>query len=114
MAKKLQKLTEFENPAPSAYDPKDSLTKPQPQRPINFDSDRTDFSKSITGKNVGPGVYQVEKQDPILLGKIGKGPKFDPEKNKNVCCLLFSLDQGLMILGEESADCRNIAQGRRS
>jgi len=53
----LKKLTEFVNPAPSAYEPKEELTKNSPQRPINLNSDRTDFSKSITGTKVGPGVY---------------------------------------------------------
>jgi hypothetical protein len=84
MASKLKEMSRFESPSPSAYDPKSTLTKPQPQRPINYDSQRTDFSRSITGKNVGPGVYQIEKQDPSALGKIGKSDKFEPNKNKNV------------------------------
>ena len=56
MGLKLKKLTEFINPAPSAYDPKEGLTKPRSQYPINSYSVRTDFSKSVTGR-VGPGVY---------------------------------------------------------
>lgn len=62
MGLKLKKLSEFINPAPSAYNPKEDLTKPTPQRPINLYSDRTDFSKSITGFKVGPGVYEVRKR----------------------------------------------------
>lgn len=61
MALKLKKLTEFVNPAPSAYNPKEDLTKPTSQRPINLYSDRTDFSKSITGK-IGVGVYEVRRR----------------------------------------------------
>jgi len=57
MALKLKKLAEFSNPSPSAYDPKEDLTRPLSQRPINYHSDRIDFSKSITGTKVGPGVY---------------------------------------------------------
>lgn len=75
MSLKLKKLTEFVNPAPSAYDPKEILTKPTSQRPINYHSDRVDFSKSITGR-VGPGVYEIQKKETTSLGKIGKGYKF--------------------------------------
>lgn len=57
MGLKLKKLTQFTNPAPSAYDPKDEITRPASQQPINYYSARTDFSKSITGKKIGPGVY---------------------------------------------------------
>ena len=57
MGLKLKKLTQFVGPAPDNYTPSHELTKPQYQRPINYDADRTDFSKSITGKRVGPGVY---------------------------------------------------------
>lgn len=56
MALKLKKLPEYINPAPSAYNPKDDLTKPTYKRPINCYSDRTDFSKSITA-NLGVGAY---------------------------------------------------------
>jgi len=49
MGLKLKKLTEFVNPAPSAYEPKQVLTKPRSQHPINYYSHRTDFSKSVTG-----------------------------------------------------------------
>lgn len=84
MGLKLKKLTQFVNPAPSHYSPSEILTKPQSQRPIHLDSDRTDFSKSITGRNVGPGNYQLQKEDNLSLGKMGKNPKFDPNRNKNV------------------------------
>lgn len=83
MGLKLKKMTEFVGPAPDNYTPSDSLTKPQPQRSINYDANRTDFSKSITGKRVGPGVYEVQTDEKLNLGKIGKGPKFGPNKNKN-------------------------------
>lgn len=84
MAIKLKKLTEFVNPAPTAYEPNDILTKPAPQRPINYYSDRIDFSKSITGGKVGPGKYEVRTKEELSLGKIGKGLKFEPNKNANV------------------------------
>ena len=70
MGLKLKKLTEFVGPAPDNYTPRDSLTKPQAQRPINYDANRTDFSKSITGKRVGPGVYEVQTDQKLNLGKI--------------------------------------------
>lgn len=84
MAIKLKKLTEFVNPAPTAYEPKDNLTKPTQQRPINYYSDRIDFSKSVTGGKVGPGKYEVRTKEELSLGKIGKGLKFEPNKNANV------------------------------
>lgn len=87
---KLKKLTEFANPAPCAYDPKEDLTKPMYQRPINYYSSRTDFSKSITGVRVGPGVYEIRKKERLSYGKIGKGDKFSKSKNYNVRHLLSS------------------------
>lgn len=84
MAIKLKKMTEFVNPAPTSYEPKDILTKPVSQRPINYNSDRIDFSKSITGGKVGPGKYEVRTKEELSLGKIGKGLKFEPNKNVNV------------------------------
>ena len=50
-----------------------------------------DFSKSVTGKVVGPGSYQVQQEERTDLGKIGKGPKFEPNYNKNVIVHLLSL-----------------------
>ena len=113
MGLKLKKLTEFVGPAPDNYTPRDSLTKPQAQRPINYDANRTDFSKSITGKRVGPGVYEVQTDQKLNLGKIGMGPKFDSNKNKNVNISLFSLDQDLMKSLLVLENCQNIAQDQR-
>jgi len=93
MSLKLKKLTEFVNPSPSEYDPKDILTKPLNQRPINYRSKRSDFSKSITGRQVGPGGYEVRTREQISLGKIGKSDKFLANKNRNVIFILFSLVQ---------------------
>jgi hypothetical protein len=84
MALKLKKLTEFVNPAPCAYEPKQDLTRPASQRPINYYSDRADFSKSVTGKRVGPGVYEVRRRESLTYGKMGKDGKFPKSKNANV------------------------------
>lgn len=48
------------------------MTRPTSQRPINYYSDRTDFSKSITGTKVGPGVYEVRRKESLSYGKMGK------------------------------------------
>lgn len=60
MGRKLKDLPEFITPAGSDYTPIEYLTKPAPQRVINYDTNRVDFSKSITGV-VGPGDYDVNK-----------------------------------------------------
>ena len=114
MGLKLKKMTEFVGPAPDNYTPSDSLTKPQPQRSINYDANRTDFSKSITGKRVGPGVYEVQTDEKLNLGKIGKGPKFGPNKNKNVKIFLFSLDQDHTKFPPLLENCQSTAQGQRN
>ncbi len=56
MGRKIKNLPEFITPAGNDYDPIDYLTKTTPQRVINYDTNRTNFSKSITGE-VGPGDY---------------------------------------------------------
>lgn len=71
MGRKLKKIPDFVTPAGSNYEPVDLLTKPNPQRVINFDANRTDFSKSITG-NVGPGDYIKDKDSQGELGKMSK------------------------------------------
>lgn len=114
MALKLKKLTEFANPAPCAYDPKEDLTKPTSQRPINYYSDRTDFSKSITGVGIGPGVYEIRKKERLSYGKIGKGDKFSKSKNYNVNNLLFSLALDHTTFPTESASFQNTALALRS
>ena len=83
MGKKIKDLSKFISPGADNYEPTDSLTKPTPQRTINYRKDRTDFSKSITG-NVGPGDYEVEKGTTKELGKISKSLKFPKNRNKNV------------------------------
>jgi hypothetical protein len=75
MGRKLKDLTEFVTPAGSNYDPVDLLTKPNPQRVINYHTDRVDFSRSITGK-VGPGDYLFDKNANLELGKMSKSLKF--------------------------------------
>lgn len=60
MGRKLKEQQQFITPAGNDYKPNDVLTKPNPQRVINYDTMRSDFSKSITG-NVGPGDYEIEK-----------------------------------------------------
>lgn len=114
MALKLKKLTEFANPAPCAYDPKEDLTKPTSQRPINYYSSRTDFSKSITGVRVGPGIYEIRKKERLSYGKIGKGDKFSKGKNYNVNMSLFSLVPVHTISQTESASSPNTAPALRS
>ena len=113
MAIKLKKMTDFVNPSPSAYQPKEDLTKPLPQRAINYRSDRTDFSKSITGRSVGPGVYEVRTKEELSLGKIGTSPKFPANKNKNVRSLLFSQDQDITRSLMVSGNFRSTALGLR-
>lgn len=56
MGKKIKDLTKFVTPGADNYRPKDDLTKPNAQRTVSYYTNRTDFSKSITGK-IGPGVY---------------------------------------------------------
>ena len=56
MGKKIKDLTQFITPGADNYNPTDDLTKATPQRVINYKTDRTDFSKSVTGQ-IGPGVY---------------------------------------------------------
>lgn len=111
---KLKKLTEFANPAPCAYDPKEDLTKPMYQRPINYYSSRTDFSKSITGVRVGPGVYEIRKKERLSYGKIGKGDKFSKSKNYNVRHLLSSPALVHTTFPTESASFLNTARALRS
>lgn len=113
MALKLKKLTEFVNPAPSAYNPKEDLTRPASQRPINLYSDRTDFSKSITGR-LGPGIYDVRRKQALSLGKIGKGLKFDPNRNFNVTTMLYSLGQDHTRFPAALANYQNIVLGLKS
>lgn len=113
MALKLKKLTEFVNPAPSAYSPKENLTRPTSQRPINLNSDRADFSKSITGK-VGPGIYEIRTKESLSLGKIGKSLKFGPNRNVNVMISLHSLVLALMRSPAVLASCQSTVQGQRS
>jgi hypothetical protein len=59
MGKKLKKEDEQNTPGSNYYNPNADVVKYSPQRPINFQSNRVDFSKSITGKRVGPGSYLV-------------------------------------------------------
>ena len=87
MAAKFKKEEPVESPSPSAYEPNSSVIKPQPQRPINYYSQRTDFTKSMTGRKIGPGAYQVDQPTPLSLGKLGKSPKQEPNQNKNVLLL---------------------------
>lgn len=51
-----KKIKQFINPSPSNYDPKQTLIRSRSKSPINFNSERYDFSKSITGI-IGPGDY---------------------------------------------------------
>lgn len=60
MGHKLKKLTQDITPAGSNYNPVIYLTKPAAQRVINYATNRSDFSKSITG-NVGPGDYGASR-----------------------------------------------------
>lgn len=60
MGRKIKDIPDFVTPAADNYDPNEVLTKPNPQRTINYQTKRTDFSKSITGA-IGPGVYMTEK-----------------------------------------------------
>ena len=65
---------------------------------INFQTKRTDFSKSVMGA-IGPGVYMVEKDDAkkarTELGKMSKSLKFQKNRNKNVRCFRCSLARRL-------------------
>ena len=110
---KLKKLTEDVYPAPSAYQPSEHLTRSTPQRTVNYYSNRTDFSKSITGKRVGPGVYEASKQNKSQYGKMGRGDKFPPNYNKNVTIWGFSLVQGTTRYRVGSASCQSTARGLR-
>jgi hypothetical protein len=114
MGHKLKKVTEDVNPPPSAYSPSHELTKPQSQRPINFESDRTDFSKSVTGKHVGPGIYEVQREEHLEMGKIGKSLKFEPNRNKNVIFMVFSLDQDLIRFRQASENFLSTVQGLKN
>ena len=75
MGKKIKDLPQFITPGADNYEPKEDLTRPTPQRTINYQTNRTDFSKSITGA-IGPGVYRVEKDGRKELGKMSKSLKF--------------------------------------
>ena len=114
MAFKLKKLADFVNPSPSDYDPNTTFTKPTSQRVINYDSNRADFSKSITGARIGPGLYENQRKDSFSLGKMGKSAKFDPNKNVNVMFMRCSLDLGHTKSLQESANFLNIALVPRS
>ena len=58
MGRKLRKLSEFIPPGADHYAPNYAFNKHTPQRTINYQTNRCNFSKSVTG-NVGPGVYNV-------------------------------------------------------
>jgi hypothetical protein len=47
----------FITPGANNYLPNDSFVKTNSPRPINLNSNRADFSKSVTGVLVGPGNY---------------------------------------------------------
>jgi hypothetical protein len=47
-------------------------------------SDRVDFSKSLTGKKVGPGSYRLDANAKSELGKMSKSMKFAKNYDKNV------------------------------
>ena len=91
MGRKIKDLPQFITPGADEYQPKEDLTRPNPQRVINYNTNRTDFSKSVTG-NIGPGVYFSEKDDikktRTELGKMSKSMKFGKNRNKNVRFLL--------------------------
>ena len=76
MGKKIKDLTQFITPGADNYQPKENLTKPSAQRTINYYTNRTDFSKSITGP-IGPGVYETSDSGSAReLGKMSKSLKF--------------------------------------
>lgn len=58
MGKKIKELTQFVTPSSFNYNPKEDLTRYSPKRVVNCYSDRMDFSKSVTGPKVGPGLYK--------------------------------------------------------
>ena len=87
MGRKIKDLPQFITPGADEYQPKEDLTRPSPQRVINYRTNRTDFSKSITGP-IGPGGYQTQRDSSqkarTELGKMSKSMKFGKNKNKNV------------------------------
>lgn len=83
MGRKLKDLQKFITPGADEYYPTDDLTKPAAQRVINYETNRTNFSKSITGQ-IGPGDYEVMSETRKQLGKVSKSLKFEKNRNKNV------------------------------
>jgi hypothetical protein len=61
MGWKLKSHNQFITPAANNYDPKEALTKINPQKAIVLNSQRVDFSKNATGKQVGPGLYSTQR-----------------------------------------------------
>lgn len=47
-------------PAANDYNPIDNLTKPNSQKAISYQTQRVDFSKSVTG-SIGPGKYETDR-----------------------------------------------------
>lgn len=75
MGHKLKKPVQDITPAGSNYSPMFYVTRPTAQRVINYATNRSDFSKSIT-RHVGPGEYATSRLDKSELGKMSKSLKF--------------------------------------
>lgn len=59
MGIKLKKAIEMVTPSAFNYNPNEGVIRQTPQRSIDMRSKRIDFSKSITGPEIGPGLYQI-------------------------------------------------------
>lgn len=70
-------------PGADHYFPNDAFNRTTPQRTISYQTNRTDFSRSVT-KRIGPGDYESKKSKNVEMGKMSKAEKFLPNKNKNV------------------------------
>jgi hypothetical protein len=86
MGKKLKEAPKFTTPGADHYSPNKEFIKEKSPRTVNFYSNRVDFSRSLTGKQVGPGSYHFDKysNSKVELGKMSKSMKFAKDLNFNV------------------------------
>jgi len=84
MGKKLKEAESLVTPAADHYSPNKLFIAQSSPRVVNMYSNRVDFSKSLTGKKVGPGSYRVDTTGKSELGKMSKSMKFAKNNDRNV------------------------------
>lgn len=91
MGWKLLRLVKNITPSVHDYCPNTALTERKERESLTLIANRTDFSRSMTGR-IGPGAYNLSARLGRELGKIGTSQR-PPIRSETVLFILFSPGQ---------------------